>query len=268
MKKYINFRTLFTIICLCALVISLFQLGKRYIAYTKGSSSNDEVTELFGAKPSSKQEILPSDISGDSNPLLEDACAFFADCNFEDLLSINDEIIGWIAIPGTNINYPICQHSDNQYYLEHTSQKESNLVGAIFADYRIEEPFKEYNTILYGHRLLNQTMFSALKTYVEKNAWQECPYIYIATPDTIYVYEIFTAFQGDPDGISYDVGIHTNKKKQQFIDYALSNALYDTGITPTLEDSILTLSTCTGNGHDKRMIVQGMLLFTAPLSHK
>ena len=275
MKKFFKPRTLFIIACICLPAVSLFQLGLRFKDYASEKSSSSQMEDLFGITDASDADTptaLPvpddtgsnttADISEETNPLIEDARSYFEGCDFDALLSVNDEIIGWIVIPGTNISYPICQHEDNRYYLEHTSQHEPSIVGAIFADYRVEEPFEEFNTILYGHRLLNQTMFSALKTYVEKEVWEKHPYIYIFTPETIYVYEIYAAFRGDPDGISYDTGIHSEEKKQSFIDYSLSCAEYDTGIVPTTEDSFLTLSTCTGTGHTQRMIIHSVLVAT------
>lgn len=261
MKKFFKPRTLFIIACLCLLAVSLIQIGLRLKDYVAGNSSNNRIEQAFGisdvsdATPSSQ---LSSDET-ETDSLITDALVYFADCDFDALLSVNEEIIGWIIIPGTNISYPICQHEDNRYYLEHTSDRETSLVGAIFADYRVAAPFEDFNTILYGHRLLNQTMFSALKTYQDKEIWENHPYIYVCTPNTIYVYEIYSAFQGDPDGISYDVGIHTEEKKQNFIDYSLNCAIYDTGIIPTTEDSFLTLSTCTGTGHSQRMIIHSVL---------
>lgn len=277
MKKIIKPRTIFITACVCLLAVSLIQLGLRLKDYASESSSNSQVEEIFGVADASNADapaVLPptehtaptSDANTDTapveDPLIVDARSYFEGCDFDALMSINDEIIGWIVIPGTNISYPICQHDDNKYYLEHTSQRESNLAGAIFADYRVEEPFEEFNTILYGHRLLNQTMFSALKTYVDKEVWEKHPYVYICTPEMIYVYQMYAAFRGDPNGLSYHFGIHSDEKKQAFIDYTLSCAEYDTGIVPTTEDSFLTLSTCTGTGHSQRMIVHSVLVAT------
>ena len=275
MKKYSKPRLIFMIACICLLAVSLVQIGLRVKDYANESSSSSQMEELFGipdASAAEKPAVAPQTAAADKDipseedakeaddPLITDALSYFKDCDFDSLLEVNDEIIGWIVIPGTNISYPVCQHDDNQYYLEHTSQKEANLVGAIFADYRVEEPFKEFNTILYGHRLLNQTMFSALKTYVDKAVWEAHPYVYIYTPGGVYVYEMYAAFRGDPNGLSYHFGIHSEEKKQAFIDYTLSCAEYETGIVPVTSDSFLTLSTCTGSGHSQRMIVHCVLV--------
>ena len=259
---------MFILACICLLAVSLVQIGLQIKEYVVGRSSNSEIEQVFGISASSETSLSYSPTTDDTDPLIEDALSYFSDCDFHALSSVNEEIIGWIVIPGTNISYPVCQHDDNQYYLEHTSQRESSLVGSIFADYRVDAPFEEYNTILYGHRLLNQTMFSSLKIYQKKESWEDHPYIYICTPDSIYVYEIYSAFRGDPEGISYDTGIHTEEKKQAFIDYSLSCAEYDTGIIPTTEDSFLTLSTCTGTGHTQRMIIHSVLRASAEYPSK
>ncbi len=267
------------IACICLLAVSAFQIGLRLKDYASAKSSSSEMDDLFGVTDPSDADISPvlpaadstsTDVATDAaadntpDPLIEDALSYFKDCDFDALLAVNDEIIGWIVVPGTNISYPICQHDDNQYYLKHDVRRDANIAGAIFADYRVKEPFKEFNTILYGHRMLNQTMFAPLKIYVEKDEWEKHPYVYIYTPQSVYVYEIYAAFRGDPYGISYDTGIRSEEKKQSFIDYSLSCAEYETGIVPTTDDLFLTLSTCTGNGHAQRMIVHSVLVASAP----
>lgn len=277
MKKIFNLRTLFTIICVCLLAVSIFQIGMRLNDYRSSRSVYSEVADISGITDASDADTpsislitdhtpggAAADTENNMDPLIEDALSYFKDCDFDALLAINDEIIGWIVIPGTNISYPICQHYDNQYYLKHTVRREPSIAGAIFADHRVKEPFKEFNTILYGHRMLNQTMFATLKIYVEKEEWEKHPYVYICTPESVYVYEVYSAFRGDPYGISYDTGIRTEEKRQAFIDYSLSCAEYETGIIPTIDDLFLTLSTCTGNGHAQRMIVHTMLVVSAP----
>lgn len=263
-----KFRTLFMIACTVLLIVSLFQIGLKVHGYFAGQNTYDAAESSFGVTTDSDLEIPApvteiSEVSTEAterDPLIEAAASYFESYDFDALKAINDEIIGWIVIPETNISYPICQHDDNQYYLEHTYEKEANFVGSIFADYRVSHPFEDYNTILYGHRLLNQTMFSALKTYRDKETWEKNPYIFIYTPDAIRVYEIYSAFSGDPDGISYNISFSSEEDRQAFIGYTLSCAEYDTGIVPATENSFLTLSTCIGTDHSQRMIVHSVLV--------
>lgn len=262
MKKILKPRNLFLILCVSVLLVSVTQIGLKIKGYSDGTSTYQDAEERFGISSVQDPDTPVSTKAYD--PLLLQAAGCFQDCNFDALTAVNQETIAWIMIPETNISYPVCQHDDNQYYLNHTSQREASFVGSIFADYRLETPFREFNTILYGHRLLNQTMFSALKTYRQKEVWENQPYVYIYTPNQLYVYEIYSVFQGDPTGISYHTSINAKENRQNFIDYTLSNAEYNTGITPTTEDSILTLSTCTGSGHTKRLIVHCVLRASAP----
>lgn len=81
------------------------------------------------------------------------------------LQQVNSDVIGWIAIPGTEISYPLVQDTDNDYYLTHTWNQNSSAVGAIFMDCRCSADFSGFNTIVYGHRMNNGSMFAALKHY-------------------------------------------------------------------------------------------------------
>ena len=73
------------------------------------------------------------------------------------------------------------------------------------------------------------------------------------------MYHIYSVFTGDPDGLSYDLSFESDAEKQAYIDYAISHSFYETDVVPTIENQFITLSTCTGNGHEQRLIVHGVL---------
>lgn len=268
MKK--TAKTLYTLICLGVLAVSLIQIARYVLDYSKGKNTYEEAQAKFGISDVTIPDT--TDLSSDStdknelstetevNPVLLQAAEAFKDCDFKALQDINSEIIGWIIIPGTRISYPICQGKDNDFYLSHTFDQTYNRVGSIFADYRISHPFDDKNTVLYGHHMRDQSMFAGLMAYQKKETWEKNPYVYICTPDSLYVYEIYSAFQGDPYGLSYHIGFSSDTDTEEFINYTQSNAYYTTEIIPQKEDKFLTLSTCTGNGHAKRMIVHCRLL--------
>lgn len=282
MKNFL--KKLYIVACICILIVSLIQIGRYFLDYSKGKNAYEQAQTQFGISdldeipPDTEQSVTNNDDKTDktdpkTRALLKKAAKAFKKCDFQSLMNTNNEMIGWIIIPGTRISYPICQGRDNSYYLTHTFDKTYNRVGAIFADYRITQPFTDTNTILYGHHMRDQSMFAGLMAYQNKETWEKNPYVYVCTPETIYVYEIYSAFQGDPMGLSYQIKFSTNTDTKTdaktdtnketnpvtdtdaFIEYTKSNAYYDTEITPTPEDKFLTLSTCTGNGHAKRMIV-------------
>ena len=85
------------------------------------------------------------------------------------------DVIGWIAIPGTEISYPLVQGTDSDYYLTHTWNQNSSAVGAIFMDCRCSADFSGFNTIVYGHRMNNGSMFAALKHYKSRISCRHIP---------------------------------------------------------------------------------------------
>ena len=156
------------------------------------------------------------------------------------------------------------QGDDNEYYLNHTWKKWTSVVGAIFMEYANSPDLSNFNTIIYGHRMNNGSMFASLKYYKDLSYWKAHPYVYITDDNGSHRYEIFAAYEVSVEGDTYRLGFSSDASKQSFIDYCLSQSVIDTGITPTIYDRILTLSTCTGNGHATRWVVQAVLKGEAP----
>lgn len=111
--------------------------------------------------------------------------------NFDELKSINQDVAGWLymeALP--NINYPIVQGSDNDFYLHHTYKKESIFAGSIFVDCKNTKDFSDQNTIVYGHNMKNGSMFGTLKQYKLQETIDKSPYFWVITPKEAYKYKM------------------------------------------------------------------------------
>ena len=175
------------------------------------------------------------------------------------LREVNPEVIGWIRIPGTKVDYPLMQGEDNDFYLKHTWQKERNSVGSIFMEYQNSADLTDYNTIVYGHNMKNDSMFGTLDRYARSAWWQANPYVYLLTDAGVYRYEIFAFFRPEVDSLTYGMKLQRDDTKQDFLNQSLELAWYDTGIVPPVTDRILTLSTCSGGGYSHRYVVQARL---------
>lgn len=116
------------------------------------------------------------------------------DVDWESLLAVNPDIVGWIFAEGVDISYPVLQGSDNEYYLKHTLEGDYNFAGSIFMDYQNEPDLSDCNTIIYGHNMKNGSMFGSLKKYSNEDAYAVDPYFWILTPDANYRYEIQSAY--------------------------------------------------------------------------
>ena len=184
--------------------------------------------------------------------------------DFTALREVNRDVQGWIMIPGTVISSPLLQGEDNQYYLKHTWKKWTSAVGAIFLEWQNSPDLSDFNTIIYGHRMNNGSMFASLKNYKKQSYWAAHPCVYITDDNGSHKYEIFAAYEVSTTGTTYQLGFSDDASKQAFIDYCLEQSVIDTGITPTVYDRVLTLSTCTGNGHATRWVVQAVLKGVAP----
>lgn len=177
--------------------------------------------------------------------------------DFDSLQSINEDVIGWIRMDAVDtINYPIVQGTDNDYYLYRTFERTDNFSGSIFMDYMNKSNFGQRNTIIYGHNMKNGSMFGSLKDYRDKAVYDKSPYFWIYTPNRIYKYEIFSCAEVDKFGMNYQITFRDKEDFQEFIYQAKEQSLYDTGVDVDYTDTIVTLSTCTGNDAT-RFVVQG-----------
>ena len=180
--------------------------------------------------------------------------------DFAALQEVNSDVLGWILIPYTRISYPLVQGSDNAYYLNHTWKKTSSSVGSIFLECQNSSSLGDFNTIVYGHRMRNGSMFASLKYYDQQSYWVEHPRVYIMNKAGMYTYEIFSAYEAGVTEDTYRLGFGGDTQKQAFLDFCVEKSVISTGIVPTVEDRILTLSTCTGRGHETRWVVQAVLV--------
>lgn len=175
--------------------------------------------------------------------------------DFDSLCAINSDVVGWITIEGTNIDYPVVQGEDNTYYLRKTITGEFNIAGSIFVDYLVENPFYSENTLIHGHNQKNNAMFHYLSYYVDKDYFDSHRYILIYLPNGKCVtYEIYSFYISESVSVTFDC-TYTGNEYQQYLNYSLENSWYDTGVNLTTADKIITLSTCTNGVDDGRYIV-------------
>lgn len=185
--------------------------------------------------------------------------------DFDTLKKRNDDIYGWIEIPNTQINYPIVQslEEDDSFYLNHNVDKQYDINGSIYTEKLNNLSFTDPNTLIYGHDMLDGSMFQNLHKFRVKKFFDENQYIYIYTEGHILKYKIFAAYKSDNKHIlnSYDFS-----DKDVYAEY-LKNAQNPKSLevntrdcSLTTEDRIITLSTCIGNEKNYRYLVQGVLI--------
>lgn len=174
---------------------------------------------------------------------------------FLPLLEINDETIGWVTLANTSIDYPIVQRSDNEFYLDHSFERNKSRSGSIFMDYRNNQDLFNHHTILYGHHMRDGSMFSDLLKYQDENHFIENRYITLETLYEDTKWEIFSAYVTDTDFYYIITDFGTDDEYVEFLQELQSKSAYETEMTITEKDRILTLSTCAYDFDDARFVV-------------
>ena len=274
MKKRI--RVICNIVLISVLVVGLVCLGISQLNYRESRRDNEEAiqtTKDTVPMPSETQPVIEQQVE-ETVAILpaeekqnEQASEVLEDPIIKELLQIdldalretNEDVIGWIHIPDTVISYPLLHWIDNEFYLNHTWKQTKNSGGAIFMECENNPDFSDFNTIIYGHNLLNDTMFGGLSKYKDEQYAKEHSSIYIVTDAGIACYDVFAAHRVGIDTVMYATDLTTDHKKEEFLRFTRDYSRIAMDREPTAHDKILTLSTCSG-GHDARWVVQGYLV--------
>lgn len=178
--------------------------------------------------------------------------------DFAALQKVNPDIVGWIWIPGTPIDYPVLHNPTVNYYLSHDYTGARSELGAIFQQAGEDPSFTARHTILYGHNLVDNQMFGALSKYASQAARDAQPYVYVYLPDKTLRCEIYSAYECADGTETYQLTYGSWEAFGQWLDFTVSSSAYPSATLPDKGDRILTLSTCTDKG-DKRFVVHSII---------
>lgn len=181
----------------------------------------------------------------------------------KELKTQNSDIVGWLEIPDTSINYPVLQGLDNEYYMTHNYKKQKSKNGSIFLSKDYDWELPSSNLLIYGHNLNNGTMFQELLKYSNKSFFEEHPKIRFTTELDDSEYEIISVFKSrvyyksEKNVFRYYffVNAETEQEYNDFIYNAKKESLYDIDATAKFGDQLMTLSTCSYHVKDGRFAV-------------
>ena len=183
------------------------------------------------------------------------------DTSIKALKKINKETKAYLVVKNTEISYPVVQHSDNNYYLNHDIYKRKTYVGWIFFDYRNNTKTFDDNNIIYGHSMLNGMMFGTLKKTLNAS-WRKNKdnlIINLTKADGDYKFEIFSIYKVNYTTDYLKVNFDSKEDKEEFIKLIRGRSNFKSKAEVTADDTILTLSTCFGS-NNKRLVVHGVLI--------
>ena len=208
------------------------------IPTTQETQSGEQATETWATKP--------------EKPV-------YIDVDFDALRQINGDVVAWIYIPGTDINYPVMQGTDNEYYLHTMMDGTYNIAGSIFMDCYNEPDFSDPNTILYGHHMANGTMFAGITKYRNQAYYDEHPTGILATPEKQMLFHVVAAYVATVEDTAWQLNFEDDADALRWIQAAMKRTAFDSAYEPQLGDRIVTLSTCSYDMKNARFVVMGVL---------
>lgn len=182
----------------------------------------------------------------------------FPEVDFEALWEENPDVVGWIYIPDTKVNYPILQGEDNDAYLYHLITGEYNSSGSIFLEAGIPGDFSSQNNPIYGHNMKNGSMFAAVTRYKDQEFYDEHPVAYLITPEKNYTVWIFSAYVTNAWGNAWTTSF-SRLGFEEWLQAVGKKSYFASDVVPDADDCILTFSTCTYETDDARFVVHGIL---------
>lgn len=228
--------TLIMIVC----VIGIFFSGYKIISWKLSIDNNREIkkqTEKYVKKTNDKYEI-----------------------DFKKLKQENKNVVAYLKVDGTNIDYIVVQGKDNDYYLTHNLKNESNVAGWVFADYKNKFDGSDKNIIVYGHNMRDGSMFSTLKN-VLTNDWQQGnnKKVLFITENGYNYYEVFSTYSISPEDYYIKTSFNSDSEYDTFLKKIVSRSVYDYKTSVNTNDRILTLSSCVEHG-TKRVVLHAKLI--------
>ena len=175
------------------------------------------------------------------------------DINFDELKATNSDVVLWIMVDGTNINYPVVQTNNNDYYLKHNILKRYSTDGWVFLDFR-NSLNNDRNTIFYGHNLLNKTSFGSISKMFTKNYLNNSNHqIYVIDNDNIYIYKVFSIYYSQPVTDYLQVEFY-DEEYLNFLNNLKNKSKFKFNEELTINDKIITLSTCTDDNTGRKVV--------------
>lgn len=254
-----------SIVSFLIVLVALTAIGMMFLSFKQSREAYDQLaSQARGGSFSSGGNFFWNRGSKDVPDLVE------IPIDFDFLQEQNEDIIGWIQVEGTTIDYPILYDTTyNMYYLNHNYKGTYTGYGSIFMLDDNASDFTDFNTVVYGHNMLDGSMFAQLHQFRKKEFFDSHGQILVYTPYRKLTYQVFASYRTDNLNIIVNNDFSTAELRTEYLGRVYEHnavANFNPEYTVTADDRILTLSTCIGNPA-YRYVVQGVLISDEPGIH-
>ena len=233
--------------------LGAFQIYRQLKEYEEGDSAYTDVEQYVTVGED------PEDGQKDENPSDENTNINWPAVDFAALKEINPDIVAWVYIEGTEINYPVVQGTDNQYYLKRLFDRKWNSAGCIFLDSRNEPDFSDRHSIIYGHHMKNGTMFSELTEYKKQEFYEGHPTVLLMTPEQNIRVEIFAGYVASVEDNAWETATGSDVEFENWLKETKERSCFKSEVAPAVTDRIVTLSTCSYEFDNARFVLLGVI---------
>lgn len=272
MKKSQKKKLLFTLLILFFLILALVSacnivtILTEYHTADKASAELQQYIDLNAVQEPTEKQTQPAamETEGEAFPADEAATEAATEpvdtfpypvVDFESLYKINEDVVGWIYIEDTVINYPLVQGTDNKRYVERMVDGRYNAAGSIFLDYRNSWDFSDKNSVLYGHNMKNGSMFAQILKYRDAEFFEAHPIGMIITPERKFRFEVIAGYVTDVYDDAWQLSFADDDTFLQWLQDSMNRSVIGGTFDIDVSDRIVTLSTCTYEFEDARFIL-------------
>ncbi len=254
-KKKTNLLLLLFIVIL--LVALLFCVYRIYTLETQNDIYASDLEKMSEARPGIIDESGTAEESGEETLGDSDSDKGY----LSDALAVNPDTVAWIYIPDTEIDFPVVQTDDNEYYLRHAFSGLYSVYGCPFLDMRNNSDFTDFVSIIYGHNTVNDTVFAPLLEFTDQEYLEEHDNGLLVLNDEIYQVNFFACSVADSYSDLYTVAFTSKAQKQTYIEEIKNTAvsLIEIDEEELLDERLLLLSTCSEEYENARTILIGSL---------
>ena len=174
---------------------------------------------------------------------------------FKPLLAKNKDVVGWVTVPNTKIDYPVFKTRNNDYYLHRDINRKKSTPGVVFMDYRDSGNMTDRHTIIYGHHMKDGSMFATLKSYKDEAFYKANPIFSYSTLYGTSQYEIFSVYVAPSKLEIIETNFADDAAFLKFLNTRISKSMYGTTAKVSASDNVLTLITCSYEFTNARLVV-------------
>lgn len=241
------------------------QAAKESSSAVPGEIEEEILSEASGDAPAEASGEKKTEAAGDASMEPEEEVGTKPirvapiQVDFDALLAENPDVVAWLYCPDTPINYPVVQAADNDYYMHRLLDGSKSYPGTLFMDYRNTRDFSDWNSVIYGHNMRNDSMFGTLPDYKEKAYFEAHSEIYLLTPQCDYVIDVLAGFVTPNNSELYNALHPEDAEKERLVEEWLDAAGFAAEYTPEAEERWITLSTCSYEYRNARYVLIGRL---------